>query len=269
MSIDAPWLALTIDWMHSRMFDKATPAARLAWVYLLCWVKAYGRGGRAKVRAELLSKHYSISVRSIDEMLKTARKHKAITVEDDVVTICNWRTYQDPRSRQRPSKSEPFSKMAENDATPHPSPLTPHPSPCTKKEVASATCPEPPKPATSGPPAKPDPSILDFPCVGKVPTWSLTAAKLAEWVDLYPNLDVPFQVRKARQWLTDNPKRGKTARGMTRYLGNWLANQTDNGRRGPPASGAVTGDARPQRIAAAKELKRLKAEQDEKEQSDA
>lgn len=79
---------------------------------------------------------------------------------------------------------------------------------------------------------------MSFPCVGIGPDeWHLTAAKLAEYEHAFPGADVPAELRKARQWLIDNPARRKTARGMTRYLGNWLGRAQDQcSRRGPSAA---------------------------------
>lgn len=52
--------------------------------------------------------------------------------------------------------------------------------------------------------------------------WYLPQVKLDEYTGVFPNLDVEAELRKAAQWLNDNPSRRKTARGMTRFLGGWL-----------------------------------------------
>lgn len=64
--------------------------------------------------------------------------------------------------------------------------------------------------------------MATFPCVGASKEWQLTNAKLAEWQEAFPAMDVPAEVRKARQWLVDNPGRMKTAKGMTKFLFGWL-----------------------------------------------
>lgn len=92
-------------------------------------------------------------------------------------------------------------------------------------------------PSESGPePALPDPGppVMTFPANGKgSPAWGLTAAKLAEYRDSFPGLDVPAELRKARQWCIDNPKKRKTLRGMAAFLTRWLSKAQD---RGPPAA---------------------------------
>ncbi len=40
------------------------------------------------------------------------------------------------------------------------------------------------------------------------------------WQKTYPNLDVAAELRKARDWLDENPRRRKTH--IKRYLQNWL-----------------------------------------------
>jgi DNA-binding MarR family transcriptional regulator len=60
-------------------------------------------------------------------------------------------------------------------------------------------------------------------------TWALPQEKLSQYQETYPNLDIPQELRKARQWLFDNPARQKTAKGMPKFLGGWM------GRAKPPA----------------------------------
>lgn len=88
-------------------------------------------------------------------------------------------------------------------------------------------CPETEKPS-AGPPSS-APAVIRFPTDGQVRSWDLTPAKLAEYADTFPALDVPAEVRKALQWLRDNPDRRKTARGMPAFLGRWLGRAQERG----------------------------------------
>lgn len=138
MSTTAPWIAIAIDWMDSDMFDDATPAARLAWVCLLCHAKSSGRGGRVVVRKNAFLRRYQLSERALTDMLAAAQKCGAITVEGETVTVCNWRAYQDPRARFKPVDPERFTETSgttRNDATLNPSPLTPHQPPITEESA--------------------------------------------------------------------------------------------------------------------------------------
>jgi len=117
----------------------------------------------------------------------------------------------------------------------NPSPLSLLPSPFSPStfelptEVSAET-------AESGPSAA-SAYVLDFPVDGKAGrAWWLSQAKLDEYVACYPSLDVPAQVRMARQWCIDNPTKRKTAGGMLAFLTKWLnRSQNYNGgaRAGP------------------------------------
>lgn len=87
---------------------------------------------------------------------------------------------------------------------------------------------EPEDPASPQPPV----DVAAFPCVGKVSQWTLLQPKLDEWQSCFPALDVLGEVRKARQWLLDNPGRRKTANGMTRFLFGWLERSQNRGKGG-------------------------------------
>jgi len=69
------------------------------------------------------------------------------------------------------------------------------------------------------------PAILAFPISGIKGggEWMLTAAKLEEYRQAYPDMDVAGECRKARQWCIDNSKKRKTAQGMPAFLSRWMA----------------------------------------------
>lgn len=52
--------------------------------------------------------------------------------------------------------------------------------------------------------------------------WPLRKQKLTEYQNTFPRLNVEAEIRKARQWLIDNPSRRKTAQGMPKFLLGWL-----------------------------------------------
>lgn len=87
--------------------------------------------------------------------------------------------------------------------------------------------------------------MLSFPIEGPGgPLWHLTRDKLREYEQTYPSLDVLTEARKALQWVRDNPARRKTARGMPRFLTNWLNRAVDRSTdrprgREPPRRGKL------------------------------
>jgi len=73
------------------------------------------------------------------------------------------------------------------------------------------------------------PSDFTFPTRGKGGgSWTLPAAKLAEYREAYPDLDVEAELRNARQWCRDNASDRKTSGGMLRFLTNWLNRSQNN-----------------------------------------
>ena len=45
----------------------------------------------------------------------------------------------------------------------------------------------------------------------------------AEWVELYPAVDIMQELRKMKGWLDSNPTRRKTVKGIRRFINNWLS----------------------------------------------
>ncbi len=62
--------------------------------------------------------------------------------------------------------------------------------------------------------------------------WRPTKALFAEYVRLYPNVDVKQQFNVMRGWCLSNPNKKKTRRGITRFVNSWLAREQDKGYRG-------------------------------------
>lgn len=85
------------------------------------------------------------------------------------------------------------------------------------------------------PSTPPQPSEFSFVLADRS-RWSLSMAKLAEFEATFPTMDVGAELRKAAQWLVENPTRRKTPSGMGRYLLNWLSKAQNSGRA-PSRSG--------------------------------
>lgn len=62
--------------------------------------------------------------------------------------------------------------------------------------------------------------------------WRPTEALFAEYVRLYPNVDVKQQFNEMRGWCLSNPSKRKTRRGVTRFVNSWLAREQDKGGNG-------------------------------------
>lgn len=112
-----------------------------------------------------------------------------------------------------------------------------------KKENPTDSCPKPDSPAPgqqqsalkekeSSPPNPDDPVVMVFPVKDALnKQWGLRRSKASEWKQTFGTaVDVASELKKARQWLLDNPDRQKTPRGMVKFLGSWLQKGNNTGR---------------------------------------
>lgn len=153
------------------------------------------------------------------------------------VTICNYATYQyrSRKSEQRVNSERTASEQQVNsERTQEKKELPTEVLPRRKegKTGRSNYCSEPASPASEPPsPDEPKP-VMVFPVVGKGPTeWPLTAAKLAEFCEAFPDLDVLAEMRAARVWVTNHRAKRKTYGGMPGFLSRWLIRAQDSGGR--------------------------------------
>lgn len=68
--------------------------------------------------------------------------------------------------------------------------------------------------------------------------WRPTEALFAEYVRLYPNVDVKQEFNEMRLWCLSNPERRKTRRGVKRFVNGWLSREQDKGYRRPADNGS-------------------------------
>lgn len=100
-------------------------------------------------------------------------------------------------------------------------------------EAEKSITPLAPQGEPAKPPAPASPVLMEVPCKGVGPkTWPLTEAKVTEWQAAYPGIDAKAELRKAVQWLRDNPAHGKTHRGMSAFFGRWLSKAQDRSSPG-------------------------------------
>jgi hypothetical protein len=122
------------------------------------------------------------------------------------------------------------------------------------EEAASAACAETPVESSApASPENPSPVVAVLPVVGKGPReYQVTAAKVAEWQDAYPGVDVVREVKALVQWSRDNPTRRKTFKGAAAFLSRNLARKQDKN----PAPRRVNGNADPAILAALADAER-------------
>lgn len=112
----------------------------------------------------------------------------------------------------------------------------PNPYPNKKNKFPSETTTEPEETGSRGNAPPPD-VVLTIPCLpGKKSgpkEWHLTAAKVAEYAESFPGIDVLCECKKARQWCIDNAAKRKTWAGMPAFLARWLTSAQNRGGPGP------------------------------------
>jgi uncharacterized protein YdaU (DUF1376 family) len=75
------------------------------------------------------------------------------------------------------------------------------------------------------------PTVSKLPCSGKdEKEYPITEAKIAEWGEGFPGVDIVIEIRKMRLWLEENPKRRKTFKGMGRFCLSWLERSQNQSR---------------------------------------
>lgn len=103
-----------------------------------------------------------------------------------------------------------------------------------------------------------EPVVLSYPTKSNGQKWDLKESRLSQYQELYPEVDVKRECSKARQWCMDNPSKRKTAKGMPRFLTNWLGRASKNSKSQP--AGYTIDNILPGREPTPEELRMLEEE---------
>jgi hypothetical protein len=88
-------------------------------------------------------------------------------------------------------------------------------------------CAEQPQAAAPAPTPSNEPPVITLPLnKGEYP---VTQSQAAEWIELYPAVDIYQELRNMRGWLNANPKKRKTRTGTPRFINAWLSREQDKG----------------------------------------
>ncbi|MBC8378255.1 MAG: hypothetical protein H8E62_03685 [Planctomycetes bacterium] len=224
----------------------APPHAREMFDYFLR--KAFWKDGDQLKRGQVLTccpeireaLHWKVGFRKekyseskIEAGMKTLRKAGMITTRKTthkvIVTVCNYERFQTPDNYDNRTDNRTDNR---NDNRPIDEEEN-------KKEEQKnlSVCPEPDKPGSV-------PEVVLRFAVKGGGHWELERSKLEEYAATFAALGaagVLEELKQARQWLLDNPKKIKTARGMPNFLGGWLrrsVGKKDGGWEFPQKNGA-------------------------------
>jgi len=115
------------------------------------------------------------------------------------------------------------------------------------------TADSPPSPAENDRDVPEEVARLTFPCDGPTKGWRVTRDVFVSLQEAFSTVDVVAEIRRAYEWILANPDRRKTAKGMRRFLFNWLSRAVDGRRstsRAPP--GPVLSDLERRNLEATK-----------------
>ena len=127
MTMNAPWLSLSSDWLHSPIFDGLGDDERYLWILLLTHCKAHGRGGRVKCDHACLVRHYRTTANPAawERLVAAAVADGAVTChEDGTLLVRNWDAYQNKRPKPPLSPQSPQIPQRTQSPLPSPSPTT-------------------------------------------------------------------------------------------------------------------------------------------------
>jgi len=89
------YVKVNANWMDSEWLIVLSAEARLAWVQLLCYVKAYGIGGRVKSKSALVfAKQNFLGEESVEQMLRAAKADGALEITEGEWVLTGWQQHQ-------------------------------------------------------------------------------------------------------------------------------------------------------------------------------
>lgn len=89
------YLKLNCNWDESEWIDPLPDGAKLAWVHVMTYVKAFGFNGRAKARPlAKFAREKGMSVESFELMIAAAKVHGALVEEDGAWRLVTWKKHQ-------------------------------------------------------------------------------------------------------------------------------------------------------------------------------
>lgn len=117
------WIRLDTTWSTSEWLANLSPAARLCWIELLCYVKAHGISGTVKTPAlRLVTSLWGVTRDNVTEMLDAATRDNALIFEDGKWVVTGWDDYQkDQTAAERQRRYRTKQKEDTEDTSTQPS----------------------------------------------------------------------------------------------------------------------------------------------------
>lgn len=221
----------------SKSVNSLTDFQFRVWLYLITYVDDYGRGSADPelLKGLVFTRRKGVTEGQIEKALADLANTGMISLYevDGESFFCfpNWHLHQRIQTKKSKFPAPPDSTVDHRGSPPETETKTEEETEEETEGEACSSCGEPE-------PVSPPPVIL-LP-LNDGTEYPVGYAEYAEYVELYQAVDVLQQLKQMRGWLIANPKRRKTASGISRFVNNWLAKEQNKG--GARRTAAQPGD---------------------------
>lgn len=224
----------------SENIDRLTEFEEITFYRLIVNVDDYGRlDARPKLIAARLFPLKDVKVNKVEDALFALAEAELIDLYKvggkPYLQMRTWANHQTIRNKR--------SKYPGIDDAEHENEKEQNEDTCKQLQADASKCPR--NPIQSNPNMNPNPNpdsteqftahVPPVPPVYTLPLndgteWGLSQEQYNEYVSLYPAVDVMSELRKMRGWLSANPERRKTKRGINSFVNRWLSKEQDRAK---------------------------------------
>ena len=230
------------------------------WAYLITYVDDYGRGSADPqlLKGFVFPRRKEITEEQIREALRALAGRGLIrlyeTEGEPYFCFPRWDAHQQIRAKKSrfPAPDINGYQMISSDSTCPRNPIQSNPNTESESEYRDGA-------------ALQSTAALTLP-LNDGTEYPVTQEYVKQMQELYPAVDVMRELMAMKAWCVNNPTKRKTARGITAFIGNWLAAEQDRGPRNAGAGAArkpkqytTAAEYRPQTKIDAEKLEQLRS----------
>lgn len=201
-----------------------------AWTYLITYVDDYGRGSADPelLKGFVFPRRKEVREQDIQKALAALERTGSILLYEvagePYFCFPNWSRHQRIQTKKSKFPAPSDSDMSRwvtvgHGGSPPESESNPNPESNPKDYCA--------EPQAAG-----APPVISLP-LNDGTFFDVSENDRAKWSQLYPNVDVPQQLRNMAGWCDANPAKRKTRGGIKRFITAWLAKEQDRGGKSP------------------------------------
>ena len=222
----------------SRKINSLSDFEFRTWAYLITYVDDYGRGSADPelLKGFVFPRRKEVREQDIQKALAALERTGSILLYEvagePYFCFPNWSQHQ--RIQTKKSK---YPAPADSDISRW-STVNHGESPPESESNPNPESESNPKDFCAEPPAARTPPVISLP-LNDGTLFNVSENDMAQWAQLYPNVDVLQQLRNMAGWCDSNPTKRKTKGGVKRFITAWLAREQDRGRPSPAPSKQV------------------------------